>query len=72
MDLYNILKIRFGSDSAIGRAFPRRGKPRSPQAVGKWKIRGVPEDVAILSHLDESIPYEHPSMPPAALKSTEE
>lgn len=40
----------------------RKGIPRSSQCVGKWKIRGVPEDVAILSHLDPSIPYSHPGM----------
>ncbi|MFQ6287589.1 hypothetical protein ACLMPM_19650 [Yersinia enterocolitica] len=59
MSLYFILKEKFKTNSAIGRRFPKKGKPRSSQGVGKWKFRGVPEDVAILCHLDTSIPYIH-------------
>ncbi|HHL2713120.1 TPA: hypothetical protein ACQ39K_004772 [Yersinia enterocolitica] len=59
MSLYLILKEKFKTNSAIGRRFPKKGKPRSSQGVGKWKVRGVPEDVAILCHLDSSIPYTH-------------
>lgn len=62
MTLYELLKNAFGSNASIGRRFPRRGKPRSSQAVGKWKIRGVPEDVAILCHLDKAIPYQHAAL----------
>lgn len=62
MELYDILKKHFKTNANIGRNFPRRGKSRTSQAVGKWKLRGVPEDVAILCHLDASIPYEHASM----------
>ncbi|EOZ4489001.1 hypothetical protein ACQLT9_005961 [Salmonella enterica subsp. diarizonae] len=62
MNLYKTLLAVYGSNAAIGRRFPRRGKPRSGQAVGKWQKRGVPEDVAILSHLDPGIPYEHPAL----------
>lgn len=62
MALYEVLKDRFGSNAAIGRRFPRRGKPRSSQAVGKWKNSGVPEDVAILCHLDKTIPYQHAAL----------
>lgn len=62
MSLYEILKIQYKTNAAIGNRFPRRGKPRSSQAVGKWKIRGVPEDVAILCHLDKSIPYQHAAL----------
>ena len=40
----------------------KKGKPRGSQGVGKWKTRGVPEDVAILCHLDPSIPYIHPDL----------
>ncbi|WP_244370772.1 hypothetical protein [Rahnella sp. ChDrAdgB13] len=65
MSLYEILKSRFKTNKAIGYRFPRRGKPRSSQCVGKWKVRGVPEDVAILCHLDMNIPYSH-SLPPDA------
>ncbi|EBH8909558.1 hypothetical protein ACE2PP_005243 [Salmonella enterica] len=60
MTLYEILKQRFKTNTAIGKHFPRRGKARSSQAVGKWARRGVPEDVAILCHLDAEIPYRHP------------
>lgn len=59
MTLYETLKVQFGTNAAIGRRFPKRGKARSSQAVGKWKNRGVPEDVAILCHIDGSIPYSH-------------
>ncbi len=59
MELYEVLKGIYGSNAAIGRAFPRRGKPRSSQGVGKWKTRGVPEDVAILCHYAADIPYTH-------------
>lgn len=62
MSLYEILKNQYKTNAAIGNRFPRRGKPRSSQAVGKWKIRGVPEDVAILCHLDKSIPYQHAAL----------
>lgn len=62
MSLYEILKAKFKTNAAIGLNFPRKGKPRSSQCVGKWKERGVPEEVAILSHLDESIPYAHPPL----------
>lgn len=62
MTLYEILKIQFKTNAAIGRRFPKKGKPRGSQGVGKWKTRGVPEDVAILCHLDPSIPYTHPSL----------
>lgn len=62
MNLYKTLLVVYGSNAAIGRRFPRRGKPRSGQAVGKWAKRGVPEDVAILCHLDAEIPYCHPSL----------
>lgn len=62
MELYKILKNTFGSNVEIGRHFPRKGKARSGQAVGKWKIRGTPEDVAILCHLDPNIPYTHPGL----------
>lgn len=62
MNLYDILKKHFRTNAAIGRYFPRKGKPRSGQSVGKWQKRGVPEDVAILSHLDPGIPYEHPAL----------
>lgn len=60
MTLYEILKIQFKTNAAIGRRFPKKGRPRGSQGVGKWKTRGVPEDVAILCHLDPSIPYTHP------------
>ncbi|TNL03457.1 hypothetical protein CYD30_25095 [Kosakonia cowanii] len=63
MTLYEILKQKFKTNAAIGRRFPRRGSARSSQAVGKWANRGVPEDVAILCHLDADIPYLHPSIP---------
>lgn len=63
MDLYTTLRMRYGSNAAIGRRFPRSGKPRSGQAVGKWKIKGVPEEVAILCHFDSEIPYSHPNFP---------
>ncbi|CNI74768.1 Uncharacterised protein [Yersinia pekkanenii] len=59
MSLYLILKEKFKTNSAIGRRFPKKGKPRSSQGVGKWKCRGVPEDVAILCHLDADIAYSH-------------
>ncbi|ECM3181871.1 hypothetical protein QB94_16770 [Salmonella enterica subsp. enterica serovar Newport] len=62
MGLYEFLKATYGSNAAIGRRFPRKGKPRSGQAVGKWAKRGVPEDVAILCHLDVNIPYNHPDL----------
>ena len=62
MTLYEILKAEFKTNAAIGRRFPKRGKPRGSQGVGKWKTRGVPEDVAILCHLDPKIPYQHPSL----------
>jgi len=62
MTLYEILKQQFKTNAAIGRRFPRRGTPRTSQCVGKWKIRGVPEDVAILCHLDEEIIYFHPPL----------
>ncbi len=62
MTLYEILKQKFKTNAAIGRRFPRRGSARSSQAVGKWEKRGVPEDVAILCHLDEAIPYNHPDL----------
>lgn len=62
MNLYKTLLAVYDSNAAIGRRFPRKGKPRSGQAVGKWKTRGVPEDVAILCHLDPNIPYTHPSL----------
>lgn len=61
MELYKILRTTYGSNAAIGRRFPRKGKPRSGQAVGKWDKRGVPEEVAILCHLDAEIPYTHPN-----------
>lgn len=63
MDLYDTLKKHFRTNAAIGRHFPRKGKPRSGQSVGKWKKRGVPEDVAILCHLDTEIPYSYPNFP---------
>lgn len=63
MDLYEILKSKFKTNVSIGRHFPKRGKARSGQAVGKWKNRGVPEDVAILCHLNADIPYSHPNFP---------
>lgn len=63
MNLYEILKEKFKTNASIGRHFPKRGKARSGQAVGKWKNRGVPEDVAILCHLDAEIPYSHPNVP---------
>ena len=59
MTLFEILKQQFKTNTAIGKRFPRKGKPRSSQAVGKWEVRGVPEDVAILCHLDKDIPYSH-------------
>lgn len=59
MSLYLILKEKFKTNAAIGRRFPKKGNSRSSQCVGKWKYRGVPEDVAILCHLDSSIPYLH-------------
>jgi hypothetical protein len=62
MELYKILRATYGSNAAIGRNFPRKGKPRSGQAVGKWEKRGVPEEVAILCHLDAEIPYSHPNL----------
>lgn len=62
MDLYEILKNIFGSNVEIGRHFPRKGRARTGQAVGKWKKQGVPEDVAILCHLDPAIPYQHPPL----------
>ncbi|HFW4797475.1 TPA: hypothetical protein ACIBS5_002866 [Salmonella enterica subsp. diarizonae serovar 60-67:z35:-] len=63
MDLYDILKKHFRTNAAIGRYFPKKGKPRSSQAVGKWRNRGVPDDVAILCHLDSKIPYTYPDFP---------
>lgn len=63
MTLYEILKQRFKTNAAIGRRFPRRGRARSSQAVGKWEKRGVPDDVAILCHLDGEIPYVYPDFP---------
>ena len=69
MDLYEILKNMFGSNVEIGRYFPRRGRTRTGHAVGKWKTRGVPEDVAILCHLDPKIPYQHPSLMNASHES---
>lgn len=62
MTLYEILKAQFKTNAAIGRRFPKKGKARGSQGVGKWKTRGVPEDVAILCHLDPSIPYIHPDL----------
>ena len=62
MTLFEILKQQFKTNPAIGKRFPRKGKPRSSQAVGKWEMRGVPEDVAILGHLDSKIPYTHPGI----------
>ncbi len=62
MTLFEILKRQFKTNTAIGKRFPRKGKPRSSQAVGKWAMRGVPEDVAILCHLDSTIPYSHPGV----------
>ncbi|MGS8101314.1 hypothetical protein [Providencia sp. PROV_01] len=59
MNLYEILKIIYKTNTAIGKAYPLKGKSRSGQAVGKWKRFGVPEDVAILCHYDPSIPYTH-------------
>ncbi|MDE1480638.1 hypothetical protein [Xenorhabdus bovienii] len=59
MTLYEILKNIYRTNIAIGHAFPRKGKPRSSQGVGKWKKRGVPEDVAILCHVSPDIPYTH-------------
>ncbi|MBI6550140.1 hypothetical protein [Xenorhabdus lircayensis] len=63
MNLYEILKNIYKTNAAIGHAFPRKGKPRSSQAVGKWKKRGVPEDVAILCHINPDIPYKHELRP---------
>ena len=62
MTLYEILKTQFKTNAAIGRRFPKKGRPRGSQGVGKWKTRGVPEDVDILCHLDPNIPYTHPSL----------
>lgn len=62
MTLFEILKQQFKTNTAIGKRFPRKGKPRSSQAVGKWEMRGVPEGVAILCHLDSKIPYTHPGI----------
>lgn len=62
MTLYEILKTQFKTNAAIGRRFPKKGRPRGSQGVGKWKTRGVPEDVAILCHLDPNIPYTHPGL----------
>ncbi|KAB0559996.1 hypothetical protein [Pantoea stewartii] len=62
MNLYEILKKHYKTNTNIGMNFPKRGKPRSSQAVGKWKFRGVPEDVAILCHINPEIPYEHPTL----------
>lgn len=59
MGLYEILKGIHKTNAAIGMAYPLKGKPRSSQGVGKWKWRGVPEDVAILCHYDPEIPYTH-------------
>ncbi|CQI92245.1 hypothetical protein [Yersinia frederiksenii] len=44
MKLYEILKTEIGSNAEIGRRFPAKGKPRTGQAVGKWRSQGVPED----------------------------
>lgn len=59
MTLYEILKGIYKTNAAIGRAYPIKGKARGSQGVGKWKWRGVPEDVAILCHYDKKIPYTH-------------
>lgn len=59
MNLYEILKSIYKTNVAIGKAYPLRGRSRSGQGVGKWKWRGVPEDVAILCHYDKNIPYTH-------------
>lgn len=72
MALYEVLKKIFGSNVEIGRHFPRKGRARSGQAVGKWKERGVPEDVAILCHLNPSIPYTHPSLANTEMTSPQE
>ncbi|MEY0291160.1 hypothetical protein AB7303_20230 [Providencia rettgeri] len=59
MNLYEILKNMHKTNVAIGKAYPLKGRARSGQGVGKWKWRGVPEDVAILCHYDPNIPYTH-------------
>ncbi|SCZ72107.1 MULTISPECIES: hypothetical protein [Photorhabdus] len=59
MTLYEILKNIYKTNAAIGHAFPKKGKPRSSQGVGKWKKRGVPDDVAILCHINPDVPYIH-------------
>ncbi|SQH13747.1 hypothetical protein [Providencia heimbachae] len=59
MNLYEILKGIYKTNAAIGKAYPLKGKVRSSQGVGKWKWRGVPEDVAILCHYDPCIPYTY-------------
>lgn len=59
MSLYETLKSIYKTNAAIGKAFPLRGKARGSQGVGKWRWRGVPEDVAILCHYDPNIPYTH-------------
>lgn len=59
MKLYEILKTEIGSNAEIGRRFPAKGKPRTGQAVGKWRSQGVPEDIALLCHLSSCIPYTY-------------
>ncbi|AKJ41533.1 hypothetical protein QQ39_05085 [Pragia fontium] len=59
MELYVILKSKFVTNAAIGKAFPRKGKPRTAQAVRKWMWAGVPADVEILCHLNPDIPYRN-------------
>ncbi|MDB9568091.1 hypothetical protein OW293_015985 [Providencia rettgeri] len=59
MSLYETLKGIYKTNAAIGKAFPLKGKARGSQGVGKWKWRGVPEDVAILCHYNPNIPYTH-------------
>ncbi len=59
MNLYEILKGIYKTNAAIGKAYPLKGRTRSSQGVGKWKWRGVPEDVAIRCHYDPNIPYTY-------------
>ncbi|MCW2258538.1 hypothetical protein M2263_004629 [Providencia alcalifaciens] len=59
MNLYEILKGIHKTNAAIGKAYPLKGRARSSQGVGKWKWRGVPEDVAILCHYDPNISYTY-------------
>ncbi|PSU88138.1 hypothetical protein C0W42_13515 [Photobacterium kishitanii] len=52
--LYEILKLQYKSDAAIGCVFNV-----TRQSVSHWKVNGVPEKIALLCHLSHQIQYKY-------------